>query len=233
MAAGFLAIAIGVLLYLRHHGIEDATVLIAVLVLPVLIYLVVSGDVSEVAGPGGFSAKFREVAEARVNAHAEIEEVQLIGKAHINALQSRARLLKPGVPVALSFRLGAGYDSFMIEQYIDALLRIDPRLTVVFISTDGDFQASSDGANVRAIIANDHFENELKQAITSSDLIALKELIAVSTRAIAPETTNAEALRIMLDDKVRSLVAVDAIGRPAGVVRRDDIMARMLTKLAG
>ncbi|MEM9316334.1 MAG: CBS domain-containing protein [Pseudomonadota bacterium] len=135
--------------------------------------------------------------------------------------------------MALSFRLGAGYDSFMIEQYIDALLRIDPRLTVVFISTDGDFQASSDGANVRAIIANDHFENELKQAITSSDLIALKELIAVSTRAIAPETTNAEALRIMLDDKVRSLVAVDAIGRPAGVVRRDDIMARMLTKLAG
>ncbi len=35
----------------------------------------------------------------------------------------------------------------------------------------------------------------------------------------------------MLEDRVRSMVAVDEGRRPVGVVRRDDVIARMMAKL--
>ncbi len=233
LAVVYLGVATLIVTLFYQSGITDSAIIIAVLFLPLLIYLVASGDVSEIGGPGGFKAKFREIANAPIDSNAEVEDLQLIAKADMNALETRARRLRPGVPVALSFRMGGGYDQWMTDAYIEMLQRLDPDLTVAFIDDNGIFKASSDASKVRAIINNDHFGAQMQLAITMSDLDELREVLTISTQSCGQGATNAEALKLMLKDGVKSLVVVDEQQRPIGVVRRDEIVATMLATLAG
>ena len=66
----------------------------------------------------------------------------------------------------------------------------------------------------------------------SADIAEMKRRVGLTTGSASRETSNASALALMLDDGVRSIIVVDEMSRPVGVVRRDDIVARMLVKLA-
>jgi predicted transcriptional regulator len=66
-----------------------------------------------------------------------------------------------------------------------------------------------------------------------ADLLALRRLLVLTTKAVGAETTNAEALRMMLADGVDSIVKTDPRGRPIGIVRREVIVSQLLVKLAG
>jgi predicted transcriptional regulator len=50
---------------------------------------------------------------------------------------------------------------------------------------------------------------------------------------VGADTTNAEALRMMLADGVDSIVKTDERGRAIGIVRREVIVSQLLVKLAG
>jgi hypothetical protein len=232
--AAALCVAIGAVVALQRLGVGEAGVVIAVLAAPLLVYLVASGDVSELSGPGGLSAKFRNTAQAPVNAAADIEALQLVGKTSLDELMARATRLRPGVPVALTFRLRGGdaYDRYAMERYLERLLRIDPDLVIAFLDDDGKLVASTDGAGVVSVIANDHLGAQFETAMKAGDLDALRALTALSVATVSRSETNAQALRRMLDDKVKSLVAVDDARRPVGVVRRDDIVAKLMASLS-
>jgi hypothetical protein len=86
-AVMFIVLGIGVVWFVKNHvGIKGDAVLICVLLLPALLYLAISGRLSEISGSGGVGAKFRATGALNVapivdrDGHIAgvIERVQLI-----------------------------------------------------------------------------------------------------------------------------------------------------------
>jgi hypothetical protein len=232
-AAAFMILIVAIAFLLKHSEIDLSITYAVIVAAPILIYLVLSGDVSEISGPGGLVAKFRADARAPVDTSAEIEALEFVAKT-ADPLQ-RSRQFRPGAPIALTLRLGdptSGYDQNAIKRYLDALLEIDPEVTVIFNSTDGIFKASTDGVAIRSIVSNDHYGRELENAIMTANIQAMKALVAISENAVDKADSNGTALKKMIDAGVRSLVAVDQNGRAVGVVRRDRIVAKLVASLA-
>ena len=70
------------------------------------------------------------------------------------------------------------------------------------------------------------------RAIEDSDLLALRRLIVLTTNSVRAETTNAEALQMMVADGVDAIIKTDERDRPIGLVRKDEIISRLMVKLS-
>ncbi len=224
-------------LVLRRFDIKDGVVFLTLLLLPFAVYGVGSGYISELTAPGGWGAKFRTWAGKDIEPTPlgdEIEDINIIEKSSLEALEQRRETLTPGRALAMTLQLGRGgyYNDRVIGAYTRTLLTFDPNLTVVFVDGDGRFVASSNGASVLAAMESGDQGQRLVDAIAGGDLLEIKRLVGHTNNAAKPGVTNPEAHDAMLRDGVESLIAVDDAGRPVGVVRRDDIVARLPVKLA-
>lgn len=222
----------------KRYEVTDSAGLLAILLLPLATYGVASGYVSKFSAPGGWAAEFRSVARARIEPTRlveEIEDVSIIEKAGLDAIQRYRESLVPGRPVAVSLRLGrpGAYSPQVIAEYIRAFITFDPNLTVIFVEDASNrFVASSNGASVLAALDLTEGQGRFLRAMEDADVLDLRRLLVLTTSAAREATTNAEALQIMVSDGVGSLVKVDDLGRPAGIVRRDEIVSRLMLKLA-
>lgn len=240
VALAVFAAAVAVAWLTKRLAITDGIGLIVVVALPVVAYGVASGYVAKISLPGGWAAEFRNVAAARIEPAPLLEAVddlRVIEKAGLDALAEHLEQVRPGQPLAISLTLGRTnyYSARVIETYIRAFQAFDPHLTVIFEERgDGRFAASSNGQSVLAAVDVDSADGgRFVRAVEAGDLLALKRLVVLTTNAARDDTTNAEALRVMLRDGVDSLVKVDATGRAVGVVRRDVIISRLMVELAG
>lgn len=234
-ALSFMVVIVVLAFLLKRYDIDLAVTYAIIVIAPLFVYLVLSGDVSEIAGPGGISAKFKADARAPVETSAEIEALEVVAKSIMPGPLDRSRQFRPGAPIALTLKLQdpvSNYDWAAIRDYVTALSDIDPDLTVIFVTADGIFRASTDGMAIKSVIANDHLGHRLEQAMTSGDVSQLKTLVPVSEKAVERAESNAAALKRMNETGVKSLVAVDQTGRPVGVVRRDRIVAKLVESLA-
>jgi hypothetical protein len=241
VAALALAVGIGLLLLLRSLKFNDTTTFIALLFLPILVWGVASGKISEITGPGGWSAKFKEAAReaAGESPDIEMENFQIVEKEAASALPKKIAAVPAGKPVAMSLQLGkAGYyGASAIARYIDRLSKIDPDLLVVVVDDDGRFVAaipaarllsSSRVGGVAAVENGDAFVD----AIGNSNQNYLRNLPAANFRSIPEKTSNAVALSEMRKANAKSLVVVDDDKRPIGIVKRDRIVAHLVETLA-
>jgi len=232
-AAFFMALLI--ILVISVDKLGESAVLAIVVAAPLILYLIASGDVAEVSGPGGLVAKFKADAKAPVDSNAEIEEPQLVSKGLVAQLHTQLPRYKPGKPVALMLRLGSpasGYTPRAIEQYIVGLIGVDPQLTVTFVDSERKFVASTDGARILYIVRDAAQGSQFVTFMDSNDVPSMRAMVALSTRSMSRKETNAAALKIMAEDDVSSIVAVDEQRFPVGLVRRDRIIARLVASLA-
>lgn len=239
MAAGIVfAAAVIVAWLLKRLQVTDSVGFIAIIVLPLLAYGVVSGEIAKISAPGGWAAEFREVASNPIKPAAlvdEVEDLSIIEKAGLDALTEAREALEPGKPVAISLRLGRSgyYSEHAIATYIRAFLTFDPDLTVIFLETDsGRFAASSNGNAVLAALELQDYDQRFLRALEASDLLALRRLLVLTTNSVDAETTNAQALQMMVADGVDAIIKTGERGRPVGLVRKDEIIARLMVKLA-
>lgn len=223
---------------LKRFEVTDSVGFIALIVLPMAAYGVASGYVAKISTPGGWAAEFREVATdlirpARLTA--EVEDLSIIEKAGIQAIQPALETLEIGKPIAISLRMGrAGYYSpTATAAYIRTFQPFDPNLTVLFLEEDsGRFVASTNGNSVLAVLSMDESAYQFLTALESADLIAMRRLVVLTTNSVDEDTTNAEALRMMVADGVDAMIKTDGTGQPVGLVRRDEIMSRLMVSLA-
>lgn len=238
VAAIVFFVALAVAYLLKRFQITDSIGFIAIVVLPLAAYGIVSGYVSKLSAPGGWAAEFREIAGTRIKPSRLVDEVQdldIIEKAGLDALREAREGLEPGKPVAISLRLGRSgyYSEQAIATYIRAFLTFDPNLTVIFIEAgNGRFVASSNGIAVLAALELQDYDRRFVQALESSDLLALRRLVVLTTNSVDAETTNAQALQMMVADGVDAVVKTDAAGMAVGLVRRDEIISRLMVELA-
>jgi hypothetical protein len=235
LSIAYMAAGILLALTFSRWGIDLGVTFGIIMFAPVLLYLIASGSISEFSGPGGFGAKFRVAAAAPVKTAATIQGLELVHKGDRQAIITRARGLTPGKPVALTFVLNdpAALAGHAIEDYIHILRKIDPDMSVLFVHQNETFAASTDGARVEAVASNDHFGAEFILAVQTGDMAKLRELVSASNRSIGEDASNAEALRILNEAGLKSIVAVDRDQKPVGVVRRDRIIAELLAGLSG
>ena len=75
------------------------------------------------------------------------------------------------------------------------------------------------------------YDQRFLRALEAADILALQRLVVLTTNSVGAETTNAEALRLMLQDGIDAMVKTEA-GKPKGIVRRDEIVSRLMLTLA-
>jgi len=237
VAAGLSVLAaLAMIAVLDRLGRFETTTFIALIFLPLIAYAVFSGAVTEISGPGGWAAKFRTAARRAVDIDDEIEALNLVGKASLRSLDRQIDRLAPRGSVALQFISGKGagaprYDPGAVHMYLDALRRIDPRMVIVVVDKDKKFQASTDVMSLERLQAIDSLMPDFLKYLKDEDFTAMRTLLPLTSQSVRRGQSNAEALHVMLQDKVETLVVTDEFERPVGVIRRDKIVARLMAEL--
>lgn len=236
VAVGVFLLAALVAWVVKRLNITDSVGFVALIVLPLAAYGVATGYVAKISTPGGWAAEFREIAAARIKPSPlveEVEDIAIIEKAGVSELQRYRENIEIGKPIAISLSLGRQgyYSEKAIAEYIRAFLTFDPNLTVIFVDEAGRFAASANANAVLAALELTDYDRRFVTALENSDLLELKRLVALTTRSVDADTTNAEALRMMVTDGVDALIKTEA-GRPVGVVRKDEIVSRLMVQLA-
>lgn len=233
------AFALGCLVawLLKRFQITDSVGLIVLILLPVATYGVATGFIKKITTPGGWAAEFREVAAAEIRPTLlvdEVDDLAIVEKGGLDRILSQREAIQPGQPIAIVLTLGRQnyYNASAIQEYIRAFLTLDPDLTVIFQEQSDRFAASANANSVLAALQLDDYAPRFLRAIEESDLLALRRLVVLTTNAVHTETTNAEALQLMLKDGVDSMVKVDERGVAKGIVRRDQIVSHLMVQLA-
>ena len=112
LVLGFMAIDL-----MTHVAkVRDGAVLAGLLLLPALLYLLLSGRVSDLKGPGGLEVTLSQAANQSIPVHSSAdgggalsyEQVHEVEKGRTASFIARVRDLTPDDPVVLTLTLGAG-----------------------------------------------------------------------------------------------------------------------------
>ena len=236
-ALGALVIGMALAYAINRLKIGDSVTFIALLFTPLLLYGIVSGKIQEFTAPGGWGAKFREVAESKVTPVSEQihpVEPEIIEKGPVAALAGTAQRLPRNKPAALSLQLGRTnyYSVSATTRYIEALTRVDSDLTMLIVDHDGKFVASAEAATALGYLKDPAEGERLIDAIGSADTNYLKTLPGLVFESLSEKTTNSDALQRMRELNTKTMVVVDDSGKPRGIVKRTDIVAHLLESLA-
>src|SRR5262249_33912244 len=130
----FVAVALTVALQRLKLG--DNLTMIALILIPLVVYGVVSGRITEFAA-GGISAKMKEVGKEKIKVTPlgeEIQKVQVVSKGSLQDLD-KINELEMDKPVALTLRVGPRnfYSPNVLKEYIASVRLIDRDATVLLL----------------------------------------------------------------------------------------------------
>jgi hypothetical protein len=217
-------------------GPIDNSILIALLVLPLLLYGIVSGRLTEFSGPGGWGAKFKEVANRPVDTSPDILKidempVQEVEKESLANLHQKidAREIHTDRPLAVALTLGSDYTPYVIQEYARTLSNFaDLRFFIV----------KDEEGRVFAYFRPQAFENDMTRLQSFATMVknksktALTQLSGALTEFIFEDTTNAEALAKM--DRL-GLDAIPVLSKTSdkllAIADRNRIVSQMLNAL--
>lgn len=83
VACGSLAAGVALVCVLNWLGVKEQAVIVALLLLPLLVYGTVSGRISELTGPGGWGAKFAALETEIEKTKSRIEELFLLSMSEV------------------------------------------------------------------------------------------------------------------------------------------------------
>jgi signal-transduction protein with cAMP-binding, CBS, and nucleotidyltransferase domain len=203
-----------------------------------IVYGVASGKIQEFSAPGGWGAKFREAAQAAVTPTAistplseVVQQFDIIQKGGLAELQGLGERLSKDKPIALSFQLKKpGYDVDVATKYIEFLLLTDRDMMVLILDESRHFVAMTEGTTMLTLLKNQG--SQITNALTGNNKTFFVNLPGFHTNSIRATDSNATALEKMRQQNARAIVVVDDQGTPTGVVKRDDVVSRLLEKLA-
>jgi hypothetical protein len=240
-----LAVAVGaftvmaVLVFLSKNagGIHDTPVLVALIMVALFAYALISGRVTELSAPGGWAAKFREHANTRVEAAVLPVEgnMDLVPKRGVRDLKRQLPSFGDTRPIVLRLTAGdpnEGYSNEGLKHYMKALGQFPNFKFVIIVDGSGSLIGNlKQEAFTRMLETVDG--EELIQAVHGGDEARLKSFPGIITAVATTKSTNAEALAVLDRQSLDALVLVDAATRvPQGVAARDAIVTKLLLGLA-
>ena len=237
IAATVLIVGLLLAYGIKRFSLGDSVTLIALMIIPLLSYGVVSGDISEFTAPGGWGAKFREEANRTIDPvpiTTSVVEGEFVAKGDYVQLENVDKKLIPGKPVTMTLQLGRSgyYQPPVIAKYIEVLSQHDPEMSVVVIDPAGKFVAAAKGDVVLRLLKDPEQTSRFMSALDGSAPDAILGIGGFSDKSIPDTASNVEALQKMQAENTARLVAVTPAGIPEGVVLRDMIVTRLLVELA-
>ena len=217
-------------------GIEKESVLVALLLLPLLVYVILTGKIQELKAPGGIEAKFTSLANQSISAASqpvkpETEDFQAVLKDSLSALDAHTQNLDDSKPIIMLMDLGSGrYDADAALKYIDVLSQFRNFKYVVFLDKRKCFVGYMSSWAVKGILQKRELGNEFIDAINRGSA-ELTRYPGFETQTIATSWTNANALKEMARKNVEALVVIDDRKHIEGVVEREQILCLMMLSL--
>jgi len=218
------------------------------LILLVLVYGVASGRLTEFTGPGGWGAKFHEVAASTIDADKldlTDTEMQNIPKMGLLEIERKVQSIAPGKPIVLSLTLGRGYYNVdTLRTYVQSLMRFPTFRFVVFLAADGTLASYMPPQTLSALLAPvspppvpappapSGSGVDLVAAVNTGDYARVSGYIGMFTKTISVKASNWEALEAMESVGLDAIVVVDESRIPRGVAERGRIMSRLMAALA-
>jgi len=220
--------------------VDDGAVLAALLVVPALIYLLLSGRVSELKGPAGLEVRLSEVAKQTIPGPGKersagtlaYEAVQAVEKGRKESFSSRVSDITAEEPVVLTLTLGSGpIDGAAAADYVTGLTQFPRFRFVAVLDSHGKLISYMEERAFRHIIeANVTDAHELLNNIHLKNVGAVREFPGMIVPTVTPGTSIADALRKMQRLRLNALL-VTQDGRVTGVVERERLANALLLSL--
>ena len=235
-STAFLAGA-AVLALLMHLGSVDGVAFIALLLVPLILFALVSGRLEEFSAPGGWGAKFRVEIASKVGPSgilSDVQKVQFVEKQSLKSLGSADASLNPKQPNALVLKVGTpDYSPGDIQQYLKTLKAVGTATYVVFVYKEsGRFIGSASADQVLAILDSSLAVKEFMNALGSTGQEPFGQFDFLTTEALGPTDTNKTALDKFLASGANGLVVLGNSQEPVGVVDRTRLLTKLLANLA-
>jgi len=242
MSLLFLVLGI-VVLWATRSFISDPTaamgdaVFVSLLVMPILIYAIISGSLTEIRGPGGVGATFNTVAASSVTETIQHDRVsveensQILTKGGIGELKQQLKDLNENSPIVMTVTFGGGhYTPEAMFEYVHALSSSRNFRFVVFVDREGRVVAYMPPWAVRNILNTPGAKEEFVRVINQGnrDLLSYPGIVEIT---ITTSSTNAETLRKMAEKNIDALIVTDENNRLKGVAEREQVLSKMMLAL--
>jgi hypothetical protein len=227
---GFLAVGIVVVYVMKTYlALEGDNLFVSLLLIPVVIYLVLSGRLSELKA-GEFSMVFNQALKETVmlspsSVELPIDPLEAVPKGGYSPLQETMRRLsslKDAKPVTLTLNLGRGYVDEAILFYISSLSQFPSFRFVVMLDEMNKVVGYFPVNAFLQIIQNDDVAGRFISNIRNAELEELNQFPGIITETVSPNASNIEALEILQKGDYDALL----------VVERDKIIGNMLLSMA-
>jgi CBS domain-containing protein len=209
-------------------------VLVSLLVMPILVYAILSGSLTELKGPGKWEASFKVIATAPVNEttnhdRVSVEEDSLIlAKGGVDKLERQIRNLDENRPSVMTVTFGgAQYTPEALLEYVEAFWRSRNFKFVVILDRDSRFLAYMPAWATKNLLTSPGRSEEFVKVL-NEERQELFSYPGVVRKTISTASTNAEALREMMAKNLEALVVTDQDNRLKGIAEREQILTKMV-----
>jgi len=243
-AVGFLVLGFGgIYIVVKVAGEKDGTVLAALLIIPALLYLLLSGRVKDLKGPAGLEVTLAEVANRSIplpdQSHGtpelSFEKIESIAKGRTATLDERIKNISPDAPVVLTFTLGSAIDGHAAANYAKRLTQlrrfryvaiVDSRGKLVSYMEERAFRHTMDADDPAGVTSAMTLINNIRDA----HLGEVRAFPGMIHHTVSPRTSIAQALRKMERTHLNAMLVVDE-GVIRGIVERDRLANTLLLSL--
>lgn len=218
-------------------GIQGDAVLVSLLLIPVLVYVIITGKLEEFKAPGGLEAKFVKVANESVSAASEtvkpsVEDMQIIRKSSSALLDKKREEINEAQPIVMIMELGkGGYERDLALGYLEVLSQFRNFKFVVFVDTSNRFLGYMPSWAAKGLLVKNELGGEFINVINTGRTSDLFRYPGFVTETISTQWTNADALHEMTRQNLEALVVIDENKQLIGVVEREQILSRMMLSL--
>jgi CBS domain-containing protein len=220
-------------------NVKGDAVLAALLLLPAILYLLLSGRVSEFKGPAGLEVKLTQVANSTIPMHSGEEEaalayerVQEVGRERTESFLQRIRALTPDDPVVFTLKLGSGpINGAAAADYAKGLTQFPRFRFVAIIDQRNKLVSYMEERAFRHVIESDAVDAQtLLNNVQHANVRAVRAYPGMIKTTVCPTSSIADALREMEDARKDALLVAEN-GEIKGIVERDRLANALLLTL--
>lgn len=206
--------------------LEPLNVFIALI--PLIIWLIVSGKLKEIRGPGGIGFSMRDEVQKPVSPELtgrtlEVDPAIVKEKGGIDELRSQ---ISQNPPTTLSFDVEKKnyYEQRAIEDYIRELGKHPDFRVILFTNTDGKFKGCMKVSDYKTLLQAGNIVQKLESGKILKDHRVIRKSVQITS-------TNKQALNEMDRANVNMLPVVDRKGKFIGVVTQEEMVRKILTRV--
>jgi CBS domain-containing protein len=220
--------------------VTDGGVLAVVLIVPALLYLMLSGRVNELKGPAGLEVRLSEVASQTIPVHGQdtpagalaYEQLREVETGRHESFLKRIRDITPKEPVILTLTIGSdAIDGAAVANYARGLTQFPRFRFVTILDSRGNLISYMEERAFRHLIEADVVDaQELLNNIELKNVGEIRNSPGMIVDTVTPGTSIADALRAMERLRLNAMLVTED-GDVKGIVERERLANALLLSL--